>query len=540
MGAISVLCYRWKTVHQSLPAGPTLLMLSAITALALSLAAPAHAQVHYHDDGQPWKQRADSGPDAEVPGWFYNLGITGMRAELMADAPKSLLIRYVFANTPASGVVLVGDKVIGAGTQLFKEPHRNGYGEAAFGATGPVLEFAAALEVAQTPSAATPGKLPLTLLRDGKTVEVVLDVGTAYGAFAADYPAGCAKSDRILAQLLEYLVKNQRADGSFGDAVHDTFAPLALLGSGDPRYMPAVERCVRRLCAATHASDDSAKLSLPNWTYMGAAMVLSEYYLATQAAWVLPELQEVHDFIAAGQYLDMAQINPKSKESHPDAFPKGPRDSHGGWGHNPGFEGYGPIAMITAQGALAYSMMARCGITIDRTHHDAAYEFLKKGSGANGYVWYGDSVGGGADGWADMGRTGAAAIANSLSPYPDVSYRNRARLHSKIIGLHPQSFPDTHGSPAMGMAYSALGAHVDPANFRKLMDANRWWFALAQCSDGTFYYQPNRDNAGYGSDARMTASSVTAFILVISKRSLVLTGKAASNAAPAAVESGTR
>lgn len=174
---------------------------------------------------------------------------------------------------------------------------------------------------------------------------------------------------------------------------------------------------------------------------MGAAMVLSEYYLATQAAWVLPELQEIHDFIAAGQYLDMAQINPKSKESHPDAFPKGPRDSHGGWGHNPGFEGYGPIAMITAQGALAYSMMARCGITIDRTHHDAAYEFLKKGSGANGYVWYGDSVGGGADGWADMGRTGAAAIANSLSPYPDVSYRDRARLHSKVIGLHPQSFP---------------------------------------------------------------------------------------------------
>ncbi|PHX76977.1 MAG: hypothetical protein CK544_05945, partial [Planctomycetaceae bacterium] len=85
-------------VRQSLPAGPTLFTLSAITALALSLVAPAQAQVHYHDDGQPWKQRADSGPDAEVPGWFYNLGITGMRAELVADAPKSLLIRYVFAN----------------------------------------------------------------------------------------------------------------------------------------------------------------------------------------------------------------------------------------------------------------------------------------------------------------------------------------------------------------------------------------------------------------------------------------------------------
>jgi len=519
-------------VHQS-----TLITFLAVCGVAtLWLVASSSAQVHYHDDGQPWKQRAGTGPDAAVPGWFYNLGITGMRAELVADAPKSLLIRYVFANTPASGVVLVGDQIIGAGEKFFEEPHRNGYGEAVFGATGPISEFASALEAAQSPRGDTPGKLPLKLLRDGNTMSVVLDVGTDYGTFGPDYPSRCAKSQRILADLLEFLVKNQGADGSFGNPVHDTFAPLALLASGDPRYLPAVERCVRHLCASTHASDERAKLSLPNWTYMSAAIVLSEYYLATHAAWVLPELKEVHDFIAAGQYLDMAQINPKAKESHPDSFPKGPLDSHGGWGHNPGFEGYGPITMITAQGALGYSMMARCGITIDRTHHDAAYEFLKKGTGANGYVWYADRVGGRADGWADMGRTGAAAIANFLSPYPDVAYRDRARLHSRVIGLHPQSFPDTHGSPAMGMAYTALGASVEPANFRKLMDANRWWFALAQCSDGTFYYQPNRDNAGYDSDARMTASSVTAFIFLIPKRSLVLTGKAASSEEPSTLE----
>jgi hypothetical protein len=59
------------------------------------------------------------------------------------------------------------------------------------------------------------------------------------------------------------------------------------------------------------------------------------------------------------------------------------------------------------------------------------------------------------------------------------------------------------------------------------MDANRWWFTMAQCPDKTFYYQPNRDNAGYGSDARMTASAVVAFIFTIPKRSLVITGKAA-------------
>ena len=46
-------------------------------------ASALQAQVHYHDINSPWGQRADSGPDAEVPGWFYNLGITGLRAQLV-------------------------------------------------------------------------------------------------------------------------------------------------------------------------------------------------------------------------------------------------------------------------------------------------------------------------------------------------------------------------------------------------------------------------------------------------------------------------
>ena len=84
----------------------------------------------------------------------------------------------------------------------------------------------------------------------------------------------------------------------------------------------------------------------------------------------------------------------------------------------------------------------------------------------------------------------------------------------------------------MGMAYTALAANTDPDSFRKLMDANRWWFTMAQCTDGTFYYQPNRDNAGYGSDSRMVASSVVAFIITLPKRSLVMTGKGTSELGP--------
>jgi hypothetical protein len=232
----------------------------------------------------------------------------------------------------------------------------------------------------------------------------------------------------------------------------------------------------------------------------------------------------VHDFLARSQYLELSQVNPEAKRSHPDSYPKDAMDSHGGWGHNPGFEGYGPICMLTGQGALAFSLMQRCGIEIDRARHEAAYAFLERATGVNGYVWYEDSVADPKD-WADMGRTGAAGIANLLSPYPDPRYRQCALAHAKVIGEHPESFPDTHGSPVMGMAYAALAAHADPASFRRLMDANRWWFALAQCADGSFYYQPNRDNAGYGDDARMSATAVVAFVLSIGKRSLVVTGR---------------
>ncbi len=497
-------------------------MLRLACLVFLGLASPLPAQVDYQDNDSPWGQRADAGPDAEVPGWFYNLGITGLRAQLVADQPKALLIKYVFPKSPADGHIKIGDLIVGAGGQMFKEPHRNGYGEKVFGADGPIAELAHVLEGCQ--GAARNGKLALTLRRGKEIVDVELDVGQKYGAYASTYPGTCAKSDKILAELLKYLVEHQAKDGSFGDPVHNTFAPLALLASGDAKYLPAVKLNVQYHCRETRAKDKRI-FDLINWSYMSAAIVLSEYHLATGEKWVLPELQEVHDHLAKSQYLHMSQINPKAKKSHPDDFPKGPKDSHGGWGHNPGFEGYGPIAMLTGQGALAYSLMDRCGIKVDREHHDAAYAFLRKGTGQNGYVWYGDKIGGPPNGWADMGRTGATGIANFLSPYSEPVYRERALSHAKVIGLHPQSFPDTHGSPPMGMAYTALAANVDPDSFRKLMDANRWWFTMAHCTDGSFYYQPNRDNAGYDSDARMTASSVVAFIFTIPKHSLVITGK---------------
>ena len=212
--------------------------------LLLALAVPATsaaaiAQVHYHKNGRPWSQRARRGPDAEVPGWYYNLGITGMRAELVADKPKALLIKYVFAGSPAHRKIEVGDFITGVDGKRFVHAHKNGYGMDKFGADGPMLEFATALEACVSPE--RQGKLRLSVLRSGKPIDVELQVSTKYGQFSATFPSQCKKSDRIRAELYEYLAEHQRDNGSWGSAPHNTFAPLALLASGEKKDLPLVE-----------------------------------------------------------------------------------------------------------------------------------------------------------------------------------------------------------------------------------------------------------------------------------------------------------
>ncbi|MDG2012331.1 MAG: DUF6288 domain-containing protein, partial [Pirellulaceae bacterium] len=480
------------------------------------------AQVHYFEDGRPWRNKANRGPDAEVDGWYYNLGVTGMRAQLVPERPRHLLIKHVFAGSPANRKVRVGDYIVGVGGAAFTEAHQNGYGEQVFGAKGPIRDFARALEIAQ--SGEGDGTLVMDVDRQGKSLRLKLKIGKQYGSFGDNYPAEDAKSARILKDLYSYLEATQQPNGSWGSPPHDTFAPLALLASGQKRYLNLVRKNVRFHAASTQAKDNSW---LINWRYMTAAIVLSEFYLATREAWVLEELQEVHDFLISSQYVNASQIDPKTRKERPQDLPKTPMSAHGGWGHNPGFEGYGPISMLTGQGALAFALMEQCGVNVDNQRHKFAYDFLGRAAGRNGYVWYADEAAG-QDNWADMGRTGAAGIANAISPYPEAIYQTRALSHARVIGNHPQSFPDTHGSPIMGMGYAALAAYYDAPSFRRLMDENRWWFALAQCADGTFYYQPNRDNAGYGADSRLAASAVTAFIFSIPKRSLFMTGKAKS------------
>ncbi len=462
-------------------------------------------------DRPPWEKLTTRvGPDAEVPGWYINLGITGARAMITKEEPTNLLVMFVFKDTPASGKLAKGDKIIGANGQAFVTPHKFGYGVGKFGYEGPMMDFGNALEDSQGKLG---GKLVLDVLRGDQKLKVEMQLTTRYGSYSATYPFNCKKTDVILKEACAYLAREQKPDGSWNGRPHiNAFAALALLGSGDNAYLPAVKKAVEAMARST-----SGKIQyggLPVWQYSLYGTALGEYYLITREPWVLPELEKINKWLALAQH-------PKTAA---------PERVHiaGGFGHGPhspkGGNGYGAFNVVTAQAMMAWALMRRCGLSVDERRFQAAHDFIAKGTNKIGYVWYADASGGA--GYADMGRTGASALAHYLYPTDRDDFRSFGRFNAECIGNHPDTFIDTHGCPLLGMVWTALGAATDPPSFRKLMDANRWALSLSQCPDGTFYYQPNRDNnpQDYAAAPRLSATAATALILTLKQKHLQITG----------------
>jgi hypothetical protein len=454
-------------------------------------------------DGATWSKTTSKGPDAQVPGWYINLGITGARAKIPDDQPKVLEVMFVFKDTPAAAGLKVGDKIIGVNGRRFATAHKFGYGVGKFGYEGPMMDFGNALEASV--GKVLKGKLVIEVVRDGQNKRVDLELPTKYGQYSKTYPYNCPKTDRILLELYAYLIGKQRDNGLWSGRPHiNAFAALALMGSRKRECMPAVKKAAQAMARSTDTKISFGGLSC--WKYGLYGATLGEYYLLTGEKWVLSELQEINEWLFKAQ------------------------GSNGGWGHRPWKvvgegNGYGPICIITMQCKMAWSLMQRCKLRVDPKRYQGAHDFVVKGTNSFGYVWYKDG-GAGNSRYADMGRTGAAALAHYLSPSGGKVYYDYARRAAKCIGDHPKTFPDTHGSPLLGMAWTALGAAVDPPSFRKLMDHNRWSLSLAHCPDGTFYYQPNRDNNAqdYSAAPRLAATAATALILSVKNRALQMTG----------------
>ena len=452
--------------------------------------------------------KANTGPDMETDGWFINLGITGARGKILPEAPKEMVVAYVFRESPAYEILQEGDRIIAANGKKFTTPHRFGYGMDIFGYEGPMMDIGEALEESQ--GSPLNGNLTFTIVRGEEEMDVTLRLPTKYGQFSETYPDSCTKSRIILDELLDYLSDHQTDQGGWnaGRPHIDTFAALAMLSSDEAKHQLAA-----RKVAKFFASRLDGKIYYDGgydcWKYGFYGIYLSEYYLKTGEKWVLEPLQVANEWLVKSQFAEDYR-NDKGQ---------------GGWGHRPsgkpGGNGYGPICAITGQALAAWALMDRCGLEVNRERYQLAHEFIAQGTNRMGYVWYADGNGGD-DKYADMGRTGIGAVAHGLDRMMGSAYEKFAVKLANCIGDNPDTFIDTHGSPIWGTGWTAVGAAFDQEAFRKLMDYNKWHWNLSHCHDGTFYYQPNRDSnpQDYGSNSRISATAMTAMVLSIGNRNL--------------------
>lgn len=389
----------------------------------------------------------DEIPEGATHDW--NLGPTGMRGWMYSNKmetteARQIRVTEVAAGSPADGVFVVGDVIVGAGGRSFTEDPRTELGRAI------------------TAAEARGGRLRLKRWRDGRirTVAVRLPV---MGAYSATAPFNCRKSERIFEDGCEALARKMAANPDQGNPIERSYNALALLASENPEYLPLIRHQVE--WASQYS--DLERRGLHCWWYGPVNLLLAEYVLATGDERVMPALRRVTMEIVNGQ------------------------SPVGSWGHrfvqsNGRLAGYG---MMNAPGLpLTVSLVLAREAGVSDPRLDEAIEksarlirfYVGKGS-----VPYGDH-----HPWIDThddnGKNGVAALLFHLLGDEEAStYFSRMSVAS--YGGERDS---GHTGNYFNMLWAMPGVALSgPDAAGAWMDEFGWYYDLSRRWDGTFIHQ---------------------------------------------------
>ncbi len=356
-------------------------------------------------------------------------------------------------DSPADGILAVGDVILGVGGKPFSYDPRT--------------ELGKALTTAE--SEAGGGNLSLIRWRAGKTENVVVKL-PVLGTYSATAPYDCPKSQRILEQGCKALAQRV-ADPSYRqNPITRSLNALALLASGNPEYLPLVKK------EAQWAADFSAD-SFQTWYYGYVIMLLSEYVMATGDDSVMPGLRRLALEAANGQSIV------------------------GSWGHrfarpDGRLGGYG---MMNAPGLpLTISLVLAREAGVDgpgggprRSRRSARLLRFYIGKGA---IPYGDH-----HPWIetheDNGKCGMAAVMFNL-----LGEAEGAEFFSRMsVASHGPERDTGHTGNFFNILWSLPGvAQSGPhATGAWMQEFGAWYFDLARRWDGTFLHQgPPADEEG--------------------------------------------
>ncbi len=414
----------------------------------------------------------------------WTLGATGARGWIYSNRmetsdARQIYITEVAKQSPADGVLEAGDVILGVAGKAFSYDPRT--------------EFGKALTAAE--SDAGKGNLSLVRWRKGKQEKVVIKL-PILGSYSATAPFDCPKSARILKQGCEALAKKMSQPGYKANPVTRSLNALALLASGDDKYLALIER------EAKWASGYSAN-GMATWYYGYVIMLLAEYHMATGDSSVMPGLRRLALEASNGQSIV------------------------GSWGHKFAGDdgrlvGYG---MMNAPGVtLTTSLVLARKAGVNAAEVDRAIErslklvrfYVGKGS-----IPYGDHKP-----WIqthdDNGKNGMAAVLFSL-----LGEAEAAGYFSKMsLACHGNERDTGHTGNFWNMTWAMPGVvQSGPhATGAWMEEYGSWYYDLARRWDGTFPHQGPPQMKG---DSTRNWDATGAYLLAYAMplKKIVLTGK---------------
>ncbi len=399
---------------------------------------------------------------------LFPLGPIGGTAEVLADQNHAV-IKFLQPDRPGSKAGLkVGDTLVSAAGKGFPKYTRN----VNEGGHGPQAALGMAIERAETK-----GPLELLILRGEQMVTVRVRL-PATQAFSATFPQDCKKSRRFFHGICQALVRSQQNAGNWRAKTGQTasrfitaYCALALLGRGEPQYLPNIRKAARYL----QGKDGKAFIpdgfgkgpKLDNWPISATAIFLSEYVLATGDKSVRPTIQRCVDCLAK-------RVSIEGKMGH---------------GVGVGYRGKG-FNVINTQSHLAWALAQQAGCRINKPAWTRSLALIRKSTGKNGGVRYWTSQTGYGDASA---RTGSMALALAISGQLPKS----AQAMAAYLTKHHKRMREAHAMGSIGMIFgTAALRQLNPAGYRTHMDYWRWYLNLSRQPDGSAAYVGSKRNNG--------------------------------------------
>ena len=388
-----------------------------------------------------------------TPGGLYHYGPTGFFAK---SYPDKLVIDLVEKGSPSDGKLQIGDEILAVDGKPI---------------TGNVFElFAQCIDRAESKQGG--GKLKLKIKRPAaegaedtpaKDLAVELQL-KMLGSYSPTAPINCPKTDAIITQTADHLVKN----GNVGILKSGL---LGLLATGEKKYIDHVGKVLR---ASKFASPDSG-VSLKStgyvcWYFAYQALILTEYYLLTGDKYVLPAIKQHALTIAQGQ--DSAGL-----WNHRLANP----DNNFGQLHGR-LNGYGAINQTSVTLWMSLILAEKCGIkhpevraAVEKTH-----KFYSNwiGKGALPYGCHAPYE----QHHTNNGTSGSIAIAFAL-----IGNMDGARFYSRASATASDEILTGHTGPWWNILWSGLGANVAGPEVTTAYNKKIHWLrTITRAWDGRF------------------------------------------------------